>query len=90
MDEKLKRLGSTINYRVLFLRMIVFGGFWLFNLLLLSVLYINWLIQQKMGPLALIAFIIYSYSTNIGVIVLYEFIVYVWYVIKHTIILLRF
>lgn len=83
LDESFTRVGAAMNYLDLLHRLIRFAATWILIGLIQFGLYMNWLQQQKIGPATLIAVVNYVYGTNIGTLIVYEFLSYVEYVIKY-------
>ncbi|XP_076173355.1 uncharacterized protein LOC143149671 [Ptiloglossa arizonensis] len=87
LDESFTRVGAAMNYLDLLHRLIRFAATWILIGLIQFGLYMNWLQQQKIGPATLIAVVNYVYGTNIGTLIVYEFLSYVdWLQVrfKHT------
>lgn len=76
-DGKLKNLGVTIDYRVVFNRGLIIGAIWLVNAAIMCGFYVKWWREGKIGLSILMTAVTFACGSNIGAVILYEFVIYV-------------
>ncbi|XP_017795710.1 PREDICTED: putative gustatory receptor 28a [Habropoda laboriosa] len=81
VDENLQKLGCAVEYRSLYIHVVLVGLFWFLSAFILSTIYIKWLVSfgQTLYLYHLCSTLSYVYGTNVASIVLYDFKIYVYW-----------